>query len=236
MAYDWLEHACQSMDADASRAIVLGRLEERCPDASIYNRLCALEWKSPVGDLANFGALGGIMFVRISVFERLNGFNELVIAGEDSEFGVRVGGAGFKITKIAAAMATHDADIRRFGQWWRRAVRAGHAIGQRFSIHGRGTARDCARERRSVLIWGAALPAAIVVLAPFTHGLSLLLASGYFVLGHRVFRYRLTQGDTRAESGLYARFLILSKFAEAVGLAKFHLNSVAGRFRIIEYK
>jgi len=232
----WLERACSAMDADSARAIVVGRLEERRPDVSIYNRLCAMEWKSPEGELSNFGMIGGIMLVRALVFERMKGFNEQVIAGEDSEFSVRVGSAGFKITKIGAPMATHDADIRRFSQWWRRAVRGGHAIGQRFSLNGRSAARDCARERRSVLMWGALLPATIVVLAPFSYGLSLLLAGGYAVLGKRIVRYRLAQGDSRADARLYARFVVISKFAEAIGLAKFHLNNFAGQFRIIEYK
>jgi GT2 family glycosyltransferase len=232
----WFDAAARAMDEDAARAIVIGALQERRPDASIYNRLCALEWKSPAGDLANFGALGGIMLVRAEVFAQLNGFNEQVIAGEDSEFGVRVGAAGSKITKVDAPMATHDADIQRFGQWWRRAVRAGHAIGQRFALNGRGPMRDCARERRSVLIWGVALPAAIAVLAPFTFGLSLLLAAGYAVLGQRIVRYRLGQGDSRTDARLYARFVVIAKFAEALGLLKFHVNALAGRYRIIEYK
>jgi GT2 family glycosyltransferase len=233
---DWPMHACAAMDADSGRAVVIGRLEERHPEASIYNRLCALEWKSPPGDLSNFGALGGIMMVRRTVFARLGGFNEQVIAGEDSEFGVRVAGAGFRITKIGAAMATHDADIARFGQWWKRAVRAGHAIGQRFSLNGRGAMRDCARERRSVLVWGLALPATILLLAPFTFGLSALLAGGYLVLRQRIVRYRLAQGDSVADAKLYARFVVIGKFAEAVGLIKFHLDHMAGRVRIIEYK
>jgi len=233
---DWLGHACAAMDADASRAVVIGALEERHPEASIYNRMCALEWKSAPGDLVNFGALGGIMLVRRTVFAGLGGFNERVIAGEDSEFGVRVGSAGFRITKIGAAMATHDADITRFGQWWKRSVRAGHAIGQRFSLNGRGAMRDCARERRSVLVWGLGLPATILLLAPFTFGLSALLAGGYLVLGRRIVRYRLAQGDNLADARLYARFVVIGKFAEGIGLIKFHLNHMAGRVRIIEYK
>ena len=232
----WLAAASQAMTGEPRRAVVIGPLQERRPDASIYNRLCALEWKSPAGDLSNFGALGGIMLVRAAVFVRLGGFNEQVIAGEDSEFGVRVGSAGLKITKIGVPMATHDADINRFGQWWRRAVRSGHAIGQRFSLNGRGPARDCARERRSVLLWAWALPAAIVSLAPFTQGLSLLLAFGYLVLGQRIARYRRAQGDDASDARLYARFVVIGKFAEGLGLLKFHLNSIAGRYRIIEYK
>jgi GT2 family glycosyltransferase len=232
----WLDRACEAMDSDAARAVLIGPLLERRPEASIYNRLCELEWRSPAGDLRNFGALGGIMLVRVSVFARLGGFNTQVIAGEDSEFGVRVSASGFKITKIDTPMATHDADIHRFSQWWRRAVRGGHAIGQRFSLNGRGVMRDCARERRSVLIWGAALPLTIVLLAPFTSGLSLLLAGGYLALGWRIVRYRLSRGDSHSDARLYARFVVIGKFAEAIGLLKFHLNRISGRYRTIEYK
>ena len=232
----WIASAGQAMTAEPRRAVVIGPLRERRPEASVYNRLCAMEWKSPAGDVSNFGALGGIMLVRAEVFARLGGFNEQVIAGEDSEFGVRVGLAGSMITKIDTPMATHDADIHRFGQWWRRAVRAGHAIGQRFSLNGRAPLYDCARERRSVLFWGLGLPITLLALAPWTLGVSLLLAFGYLVLGARIARYRLAQGDSRSDAWLYARFVVLAKFAEAVGLIKFHLNRAAGRVRIIEYK
>ena len=233
---DWLESAGHAMDAEPRRAVVIGPLQERRPEASVYNRLCAMEWKSPAGDLTNFGALGGIMLVRAEVFARLGGFNEQVIAGEDSEFGLRVGLAGLTITKIDTPMATHDADMHRFGQWWRRTVRAGHAIGQRFSINGGAPLHDCARERRSVLFWGMALPFSAVVLAPWTAGFSLLLLAGYPVLAMRIARYRIGRGDSRADAWLYARFVVLAKFAEAVGLTKFHLNRIAGQFKIIEYK
>jgi len=80
------------------------------------------------------------------------------------------------------------------------------------------------------------LPATIVALAPATHGLSLLLAGGYVVLGRRIARYRRGQGDSAADARLYARFVVIGKFAEAWGLLKFHVNRMVGRFRIIEYK
>jgi GT2 family glycosyltransferase len=232
----WITSAAQAMEADTTRAVVIGPLQERNPNASVYNRLCSLEWKSPPGDLQNFGNLGGIMLVRAAVFSALKGFNENVIAGEDSEFGVRVGAAGSKITKIATPMATHDADIHRFGQWWTRAVRSGHAIGQRFNLNGLGAARDCAKERRSVMAWGLGLPAVILVLAWPTRGLSLLLCVGYWVLAQRVARYRLAQGDSPADAQLYARFTTLGKIAEGIGLLKFQFNKLFGRYKIIEYK
>jgi hypothetical protein len=48
--------------------VVIGHLQERRPMATVYNRLCALEWRSSPGDVTSFGALGGIMVVRASVF------------------------------------------------------------------------------------------------------------------------------------------------------------------------
>ena len=237
LADGWLDVAVPALASDPQRAVVIGHLQERRPTASIYNRLCALEWRSSAGDVTSFGALGGIMVVRASVFKSLHGFNAEVIAGEDSEFGVRVGAAGLKVTKLDAPMATHDADIHRFGQWWRRAVRAGHAIGQRSYLNGRSAARDCLRERRSTIVWGLILPAAMLLLAVPTRGLALLvLAAGYGALALRVFRYRRRRGDSAADARLYAGFNVMGKLAEGIGLLKFFWNRALGRFRIIEYK
>lgn len=233
---NWLESAERAMDADLQRAIVIGTLQERRPDASVYNRLCALEWNSRAGDLDNLAPLGGIMLVRKSVFEQHRGFDETVIAGEDAEFGVRVANANSKITKIAYPMATHDADMNHFRQWWQRAIRGGHAIGQRYQMNGRGPSRDCARERRSVLFWGLGLPVAALAFAPFTSGLSFLALGGYGVLAMRIYRYRRSNGDSPADARLYARFVVLGKFAEAIGYIKFKISSVSGDYRIIEYK
>lgn len=232
----WLDAAEAAMQADPKRAVVIGPLQERRPDASVYNRLCALEWRSAPGDLTNHGALGGIMLVRAEVFEALHGFNAQVIAGEDSEMGVRAAAAGWKVTKIATPMATHDADMHRFGQWWKRAVRGGHAIAQRADLNG-ATTQDCVRERRSVWLWGVMLPAVIVATLVPTYGLSAVVGlAAYAALASRVARYRQRMGDSRDEAWLYARFIVLGKFAEGVGLLKFLLNRAAGRYRIIEYK
>ncbi|HEV8691700.1 MAG TPA: glycosyltransferase family 2 protein, partial [Ideonella sp.] len=133
-------------------------------------------------------------------------------------------------------MARHDADIRRFSQWWTRAVRAGHAIGQRAFLHGSGPLRDCARERRSTWFWGIGVPLVAVLAAWPTRGLSLVLLGGYALLGWRIFRYRRGRGDSAADSWLYARYNLLAKVANGVGLLRFERNRLRGRFHIIEYK
>jgi GT2 family glycosyltransferase len=236
IAPGWLDVAEAAMRSDDKCAIVFGHLEERYPHASIYNRLCALEWRSPSGPVANFGHVVGITMVRRSVFESLGGFNADMIAGEDPDFGVRVGLAGHSARKLDAPMASHDADIHRFSQWWKRAVRAGHAIGQRAQVHANDASRDGAKERLSTCFWGLLLPTAILVALPATEGLSLLLLAGYLALGWRVARFRLSLGDNAREARLYAAFTVLGKFANAVGLLKYHINRIRGQIRIIEYK
>lgn len=232
----WLDAAEAALAADPRCAAVIGHVQERHPEASAYNRLCDIEWRLPVGPLARSGDIGGRMMVRLAVFEALGGFRPEVIAGEDSEFGVRVSLAGHSLRKLDVPMATHDADMHRFGQWWTRAVRAGHAIGQRAFLHAADASRDCARERRSTWAWGVALPLLVLLTLWPTRGWSLLLLGAYALLGWRILRYRLRCGDRLAEAWLYARFTLLGKFANAWGLLRFERNRWQGRFRIIEYK
>lgn len=232
----WLDAAMAVLNESPDCAAVIGHLKERYPEQSPYNRLCALEWKSPPGDLTHFSALGGIFLMRVEVFQRLGGFNPNVIAGEDSELGVRMALAGYKVTKIDHPMALHDANIVRFSQWWRRAMRSGHAIGQRADLHGRSILKDCIRERNSTWFWGIGLPMFIAITAVRSHGISLLLLGGYPLLALRVYHHRRRRGDTPADARLYSVFIILGRFAEAIGLLKFYWNRMRRRYRIIEYK
>ncbi len=232
----WVEAAAQALSEDARRSAVFGHLLERHANASIYNHLCAMEWRSVPGDLANYGSLVGISMIRADAFRELGGFRPDVIAGEDSELGVRMGLAGYKITKIDRPMATHDADIRSFRQWWRRAVRAGHAIGQRSDINGRSALRDCVRERNSTWFWGIGLPLVILLTAFPTQGASLILLAAYLVLGIRIWQYRRSIGEGSGNAVLYATFILLGKFANAAGLVKFLWNKAKRRYEIIEYK
>lgn len=233
---DWPLTAVEALDREPACAVVFGHLRERDADASPYARMCEMEWRGPAGVLVDPGALGGNMCVRASAFAAIGGFDERVIAGEDSELGVRLALAGHVLRKLDVPMATHEASIMQFGHWWRRAVRAGHAIGQRYGLHGRSAFRDCAREHRSVLFWGLALPLLIVLALVPTRGLSLLLLGAYAVLWARIRRYRIGRGDSSAEAGLYARYTVIAKFAEAIGLARYYARSLHGRYAIIEHK
>jgi GT2 family glycosyltransferase len=232
----WPEAALEAFARRESLSVAIGHLIERHPDSSVYNRLCSLEWRSPPGDLSNHGALGGIMAVRADVFRKLGGFNSQVIAGEDSEFGVRIALAGGIVAKIDAQMATHDANILRFGQWWKRSVRAGHAIGQRSFLNGATPVRDCVHERNSTLFWGLGVPLSIIPLALIHPMLPLLVVVAYAWLFAKIRSFRHRAGDTPAESRIYATFTVIAKIANGFGLIRFYWKRRSGAFRIIEYK
>lgn len=217
-------------------SVAFGHLVERSPDSSVYNRLCALEWKAPAGDIANFDSMIGIMLVRVEIFRRLSGFNVAVVAGEDPEFGARVALAGGIVSKLDIPMATHDADINRFGQWWKRSVRAGHGIGQRYDLHGASRLRDCAHARKSTLAWGVAIPAIVVISSFIDWRASLALSLAYGILFLRIFRGRLASGDGIRDAGLYGLFTVTGKIANGWGLLKYYSRRRTGRYRILEYR
>ena len=230
LAPGWVARAEAALDQDPESAAVIGHVVERNAEASAYARLCALEWRSaPV-------SLGGIAMMRASVFRALGGFRPEVIAGEDSELGVRMALAGHALRRIDHPMATHDAGMTRFRQWWTRAVRGGHAIGQRFELNGRSPARDCARERASTLFWGLGLPLAVLLTLIPSGGKSAALLLLYPLLAARVWWHRHGMGDDGRDALLYAAFIVPTKFANALGLLRFYLNRSFDRYRLIEYK
>jgi len=217
-------------------AVVVGHLSERHPEASVYNRLCAIEWRSPAGLIENMNGLGGIMMIRVTAFRGVDGFNEQAIAGEEPDLGLRLMLAGHTIMKIDEPMASHDAQILRFGQWWTRAVRSGHALAHRYARHGRTRFRDGRRELLSALFWGLGLPLAVLLTLIPTRGWSLLFLGGYGLLGWRVYRHYSSSGLSRSDARLAARFIVYGKFAQALGILRYCVNRARGRFHIIEYR
>lgn len=227
--------ATATLDDEAECAVVTGHLSERHPEASIYNRLCAIEWRSPVGRI-NDARLGGIMAVRLSAFQEVGGFNEKMIAGEEPDLAARLVRSGYTMFKIDVPMAVHDAQILNFRDWWKRAIRGGCGIAQLLERHLRTTPRLGAREVRSAIFWGIALPLLSLALLWPTHGLSLFLLTGYGLLGWRTFRHYSDTGLSYSDAWLVTRFLLYSKFAESLGVLSYCFSRLRERLPIIEHK
>jgi len=231
---DWLGEAEATIRRDPSLAVVCGRLRERHPDASIYNRLCDLEWNTPVGYAA---ASGGIALMRSQAFSEIGGFNPELIGGEEPDLCLRLRQRGYRILRIDAEMSLHDANITRFSQWWRRSVRSGYGYADGFMRHRHGPEKHYANQVRSGLIWGLALPAIALGLAFPSGGWSALLLGAYLVLGFRVFRSSRRRGLSAADARLYSLFCVLSKFPSAYGQLRYWARRILGKQNaLIEYK
>jgi len=231
---DWIPAATAALDKEPKLAVVCGRRRERFPEATVYNRLCDLEWDTPVGEA---DACGGDALMRVAAVRAAGGYREDLIAGEEPELCVRVRANGGRVVRLAAEMTRHDAAMTRFGQWWTRNVRAGHAFAEVSRLHTGSPYGIWRREARSNWFWGLGLPAVALVAAPFTWGLSLLLLIGYVVLFWKIARSRRRRGDDRRTARLYARYCVLSKFPQTVGQVRYWRGRLFGRrTRLIEYK
>jgi GT2 family glycosyltransferase len=234
VAASWMEKATAHLAGDSTLAVVCGRRRERHPEASPYNRLCDIEWNTPIG-VAD--ACGGDALMRARPFSDVAGYNPDLIAGEEPDLCLRLRQRGWRILRVDAEMTVHDANMMRLGQWWRRSVRSGHAYAEGFTRHRREPGRYYASQVRSNLAWGAALPALVLGLALPSGGLSAVLLGGYAVLGFRVFRSCRRRGFSASDSRLYAFFCVLGKFPSAFGQLRYWIRLALGRRSVlIEYK
>lgn len=225
--------AMQTLEGDDQLAIVCGRRREMFPEASVYNRLCDIEWNTPIGDAK---ACGGDFLVRAEAFDDAGGFNPVVIAGEDDEICVRLRNNGWRIKRIDSEMTLHDADMHRFGQVWQRAVRCGHAYAQGYALHSGGPSTLWQKELRSTLLWSAVLPLVTISLVGFISP-----ACGGLLLIYPVQIARITLKErargTVKSAFVYGCTTVVGKFAELKGVLTFLVRRARqAPSQIIEYK
>ena len=233
LAAGWIKAALAFLEQRAEVAVVCGRRRERFPEASIFNRLCDLEWNTPVGEAL---ACGGDALMRATAIQRSGGFNAALIAGEEPELCLRLRQEGWKIFRIEADMTLHDAQIIHFSQWWQRAVRGGHAYAEVSWMHRHNAELFWRRESLRIWGWGFVLPLLIAALAPVAHYWSLLLGLAYPLLILKTFVQAAARYDLRSNL-LYSVFCTLIKFPELQGQLIFYRNRLQGdHSRLIEYK
>ena len=227
----WLSQACAFLESHADVAAVCGRCRERFPERSVYNLLCDLEWDTAVGETR---ACGGNVLMRSEAFRQAGGYREDLIAGEEPELCIRLRAAGWRVWRIDAEMALHDAAMTRFAQWWKRSNRAGFAFAEGAHLHGAPPERHWVRESRSAWLWGAGLPLAIAAAALLWSPWAWLASVVYPV---QVLRLFLRASGTAGTRAWRAVFLVLGKFAEAYGQATYLARRWSGGpTKLIEYK
>ena len=226
----WLEQAAEYLTQHSDVAVVCGRRRERYPDASIYNILCDIEWDTPIGEAKS---CGGDALMRINVLKQVSGFNPEVIAGEEPDLCVRIRLKEWKIWRLDLEMTLHDANITRFGQWWKRNVRAGFAYALGAAMHGAAPEYHRVREARRIWMWGLYLPLVISI-----GGIANPVLFVFFIIYPiQIIRIKFKNKHIVKYGWLYSFFIMLGKFPEMQGQFKFLFNRLMKKqSSIIEYK
>lgn len=231
LAPGWIAAARDFLGAHADIAAVCGRRREVDPEASPYNRLCDIEWATPVGEAI---ACGGDVLMRADALIKAGFYNEALVAGEEPELCLRLRAAGWKIWRLDAEMTGHDAAITRFGQWWTRARRSGHAYAEVSTLHKTSPLQIWRRETRRALLWAGLAPVSVVLA---------LTASPWFLTMLALYPAQVIRLTLSARRRLgrnaagWALASVLGKFAEADGALRFYGGRLFGRrSSLFEYK
>lgn len=221
----WISDASAYLSTRPGLAVVCGRRREIAPEASVYNRLIDREWDTPIGVAKS---CGGDAMMRLAALRDVGGYDASLIAGEEPDLCLRLRAAGWGVWRLDGEMTMHDAGLTRFGQWWQRARRAGHAFAEGAARHGAGPERHGVDETRRALLWGAVLPG-VILLGALVHPGALALAAIYPAQVVRLAR--------RSDDWQWALFTLLGKFAEAQGALGYYVHRIRGRKQgLIEYK
>ncbi len=143
--------ALEPMLADPSIAAVWGHRREIHPEASFYNRVLDLDWVYAPG-FTEF--CGGDVLMRRKALQEAGGFDSELIAGEEPELCRRMRALGYRILHIDHPMTQHDLHITRFSQYWKHAVRAGHAFAEISARFRKSDDKSWAADRSRNLVRG----------------------------------------------------------------------------------
>ncbi len=243
LAPGWLEAGRDLLTSQPDVVAVCGLLNERFPDASIYNRLAAIEWDAPRGDILS---CGGIFMVRAAAFEAVGGFDPSVLAGEEPELCGRLRQGGKRVVRLDRAMASHDAAMFTFSQWWTRQLRTGRFdmdITSRFDSE---PMRPYRRQVRVARVWALGWPLASaiaisfagMVLGPAAATGTALACLGLLPLQVARIALKLTLTGKPARVSLaYAWLTMIAKAAHISGQVWYAWDRFTGRSAtLIEYQ
>lgn len=233
----WIEAAVAALVSDGTLAGVCGRRRERYPQSSLYNRLCDIEWDTPVG-LAE--SCGGDALYRAAALQQVAGFDPSFIAGEEPELCFRLRQAGYQIRRLDVEMTLHNADLVAFRQWWKRAERSGYAFFLNARKHGDSAEKFKRKEVRSIVVWGGATVLS-ALLAVLTGSLLPILAflgvAGLQILRVAARLQRVRENFGRRAAYQYAGFVMLAKLPQCIGIGKAWLKNQRGQSHtLVEYK
>jgi cellulose synthase/poly-beta-1,6-N-acetylglucosamine synthase-like glycosyltransferase len=225
--------------SDPQVGVLFGDCRESNPQGSIYNRILDLDWIVPVGSVEY---CGGAALIRRDLLERVGGYNENLIAAEDTELCSRLRAIGYTVLHVDRLMVRHDLAITRFSQYWRRALRSGYAYAEVSERIRRSDLPDWYRQARRNRVQGAMM-AAILVGAPIfavsARSFAPLLIAAAIIAALAVrtalrSHWKKAPLSTRLVHGLHSH---LVQIPLLFGQLRYQLDRFGGRTaELIEYK
>ena len=215
-------------------AAVWGTGREERREASLFNRVCDIEWR--VGPRGEIDWFIGITAISVEAYLAAGGCTEGLLAGEDTELAIKIRAAGGLILRSSKESFVHDVNMVSVRQWWKRCERTGYSYAM---VNAANKDHDLlGRELRRSEIVGLAIPLASLVAAPPTRGLSLGLAPA--IAARTIYKVSrqpdvvaLTPGD-RLVWGVHCA---LSQYPQAAGVLRHKWRSLrAKQHTAIEYR
>lgn len=222
--------AATHLRAHPMTTAVAGRVREQ--GTGFWSRVVDIEWDVPHGP-STF--VGGISLMRARAVQEVGGWPIDVIAGEEPDLCLRMADKGYGCHILPMDMALHDARMTRFGQYWRRSLRAGHAYAEVAWRQRNGLRGDRTRAIASMVLYAAVLPMMIGLALWLFWPAAIVFALAYVrVVLSMTLRLRRT-GRSTGLSLSYALLTVVGKCAGLLGVARFVFGLVTGRrSRIIE--
>ncbi len=224
----WIGTAHAYLEAHPDVAAVFGRRrEERCRE-SVYSRLMDIDWDHTAGDAPNFG---GDCLARCQAVADAGGWSASTINAEDIDLSFRIRERGGRIVRLADEMTSHDVRMSRFGQYWRRAVRAGYGYAEVGLRYRHGPGRMLLKRMVSSVLYGFVLPLVALVSLFLWWPLAALIGLLYLrILAKLVVRAR-TRGASWGTSLAYAGLNLVCKPASFQGVMHYVRDRISGKSR-----
>jgi GT2 family glycosyltransferase len=212
----WLKTAMGHFDEKI--VAVCGKRSERWPNKNNYHIIASVEWHYEQGPCRYFG---GDFLARREPLVKEEGFDDLLIAGEEPDFSARLRRTGWIIWRIADAMTMHDLNMTTFKQYWKRAYRSGHAYAEVGLRHLRTPEKLWARELARVSLT-AIFPIMILFVGVMSRHplIGLLLAlvvalKPLLRIPRLINQYRISSGIALLYA-LHAVFVVYPQFAGVI--------------------
>jgi glycosyltransferase involved in cell wall biosynthesis len=218
---DWFKKAVKAVNNET--VTVCGYRKESYPNKNWYHRFADIEWGSDAGNIKYFG---GDVLIKKSVLEETGGYNNNLIAGEDTELSFRIRKKGYSIKRLDVTMCYHDINMNSIKQYFKRCFRSGYGcaeVGTMYSndlmivtikkiIESMGTITFLIMALMFQNVYFLAIPLMLNIMQIFKIPL---------------FKKRYKLNNRR--SAIYALHLIISTYLITIGIFRYYLGRILNK-------